>query len=639
MDLDFAFEGKSTSNVGPRSKISISLHTNGKKAEGRDKRERHLSTYDLIDKDYDELLLYSPASPHRKSMPSRSTAMDLKDSDSLKRGSMYRSSKEVGRIHNVRDSRNVEPDHSSDAFLSFEVIDSSPWDASKEVTFFPQPTKVPKSAVDSRLSRRENHELLDLSFRDLSQERSEISISCLPTEERGSLIGTEALEKMQVKEIKFSTHQLLSAGVDTNIVRGKNSPCTFSDPFSAKVGSSNTSCHAESGFLKTSSKTRFSSFKKMLDPIMKSKSLPKPIILEPETNRSTPSDALRSNRLKFFPKSLMNDFSRETRNIESVQESTGSDQVFQTATSLACLHAVLKWAPSHDPPLYEFFVKDPEDVLCAKIWKTENSFNWAYTFHRCKKRSKGCSLGKKDRDDLLPSLIAQMQVSCYLCSDVSGAGLFDNSAVTEFTLYDIDLARRNHAVERYHLPLSCNQTAIFTAADCPSEVNSLTEKEDYRSPVRHDSSDFDSEPSTSYPWAPSELKPNLEIAAIVIQIPFIKKGNLKILGAGDKYSSGHQKTRTTSGDHSSFSEVKVVTPMGRHGVPNSEEFGPSSLLDRWRFGGGCECGGWDMGCPILVFDTVNSDSAASVIGTRQPIVLLAKVWFILNKNLVFYFCD
>lgn len=216
-----------------------------------------------------------------------------------------------------------------------------------------------------------------------------------------------------------------------------------------------------------------------------------------------------------------------------------------------------------------------------------------------------------------------MQVSCYLCSDVSGAGSFDNSAVTEFTLYDIDLARRNNAVERYHLPLNFNQTAI-SSADCPSEVSSLTEKDDYRSPVRHDSPGFDSEPSTSYPWAPSELKPHLEIAAIVIQIPFVKKGNLKNLEAGDRYISGHQKTRTISDDHTNFAEVKVVTPMGRHGFPSSEEVGPSSLLDRWRFGGGCECGGWDMGCPILVFDTVNSESAASVIGTEQPIVLLAK---------------
>lgn len=395
MDLKFVFEGKSTPNVVPRSKISISSHTNGKKAEDRDKKEGRLSTYDLIDKDYGDLFLYNPASPRRKSMPSRSIAMDLKDSESLKRGSMYRSSKEVRRMRNVRDSRNVESEHINEAFLSFEVIDSSPWDASREVVFFPKRTKEPKSAVDSQLFRRGNQEFLDLSFRDLPEERSVISISCLPTEERGSLVEEEALEKMQVKEIKYSTHQRLSVGVDTNIVCEKDSPCTFSEPFSAPLGSSSTSYHAERGFLKSSSKTRFSSLKKMLDPIVKSKSLHNPIILEPETYRSPPSDAPRSSRLKIFPKSLMNDFLRETRNIGSVQKSNGSDQAFKTATSYAYLHAVLKWEPNHDLPLYEFFVKEPEDILCAKIWKTENSFNWAYTFHRCKNRSKGGSSSKK----------------------------------------------------------------------------------------------------------------------------------------------------------------------------------------------------------------------------------------------------
>ncbi|KAK1425600.1 hypothetical protein QVD17_20954 [Tagetes erecta] len=45
----------------------------------------------------------------------------------------------------------------------------------------------------------------------------------------------------------------------------------------------------------------------------------------------------------------------------------------------------------------------------------------------------------------------------------------------------------------------------------------------------------------------------------------------------------------------SFSTT-VILPDGRHGVPNKRE--PSPLVYRWRSGGVCACGGWDMGCRL-----------------------------------------
>ncbi|KAJ9548308.1 hypothetical protein OSB04_020851 [Centaurea solstitialis] len=40
----------------------------------------------------------------------------------------------------------------------------------------------------------------------------------------------------------------------------------------------------------------------------------------------------------------------------------------------------------------------------------------------------------------------------------------------------------------------------------------------------------------------------------------------------------------------------VILPGGSHGVPSKGE--PSPLIDRWRSGGACDCGGWDMGCRL-----------------------------------------
>ena len=44
----------------------------------------------------------------------------------------------------------------------------------------------------------------------------------------------------------------------------------------------------------------------------------------------------------------------------------------------------------------------------------------------------------------------------------------------------------------------------------------------------------------------------------------------------------------------------MVLPTGSHGLPSAESQGPSSLLDRWKHGGGCDCGGWDMACPLIL---------------------------------------
>ncbi|GFP99181.1 hypothetical protein PHJA_002062000 [Phtheirospermum japonicum] len=76
-----------------------------------------------------------------------------------------------------------------------------------------------------------------------------------------------------------------------------------------------------------------------------------------------------------------------------------------------------------------------------------------------------------------------------------------------------------------------------------------------------------------------------EIAAVVMQ-------DLRQLGKAEEGVS----------DISSDVKMHVLTPAGNHGLPIiSEKGGPARLLDRWRLGGGCDCGGWDMACPLDVF--------------------------------------
>ncbi|XP_023759065.1 uncharacterized protein LOC111907500 [Lactuca sativa] len=45
--------------------------------------------------------------------------------------------------------------------------------------------------------------------------------------------------------------------------------------------------------------------------------------------------------------------------------------------------------------------------------------------------------------------------------------------------------------------------------------------------------------------------------------------------------------------------MTAVLPGGHHSAPSKGE--PSPLIDRWRSGGACDCGGWDIGCRLRTF--------------------------------------
>ncbi|KAK8947505.1 hypothetical protein KSP40_PGU013159 [Platanthera guangdongensis] len=516
-----------------------------------------------------------------------------------------RGSKETGRNQKLRDGgKNADSYFNEDAFLSYELIDSTP-QCTSESFRFPQPKKEslvpihinPKSPTvnNSRFLPTSNMEFLDLSFRDLLVECSKISasypdVSPSCSSYSDSMLemcflgkeGPDFVDDLQV-ETKCNRNQFFSTGVDANTIYGGDAICILPKSSSTKVRISNSYAEkkmVKSGkeIIKSRLKSHLSPFKKLLNPIMKSKSPCNSSLIEPRTSSSIASNTTTSSKGKFFPKSLLNEISKTTQKIGTERNPRGSGQVIKTATFPTYLHAVLKWEFNRGDPSTEFSVKGPEDVLSAKIWKTDNPYNWVYTFHHCKLKRIMVRHGSKDRH-LQPSLIiGQMLVSCHLCSDVGESGPLDNTASTEFNLYDIAQARRNTAIQRSRCLLNSNQTSV---TECPLESNSSMETERPRHPFGLHSSEFHSDLSTSYPWASDDLPPNLEIASIVTQSP---------------------------------AYVKVVTPSARHGLPNREEVSASSLLDRSRFGGGCDCGGWDMGCPVVVFET----------GTEEPMVLFVK---------------
>jgi hypothetical protein len=114
-----------------------------------------------------------------------------------------------------------------------------------------------------------------------------------------------------------------------------------------------------------------------------------------------------------------------------------------------------------------------------------------------------------------------------------------------------------------------------------------------------------------------ELPTNQELAAIVVREqqrecqkkPVIGGWGLKFL---EKTGSNHPEGNEGTDDQNRKGAGKCITavvPRGYHGGVVSNNSGPTGLIERWRSGGRCDCGGWDLGCPIRVLE---NDSCSSL---------------------------
>ncbi|XP_022748182.1 uncharacterized protein LOC111297853 [Durio zibethinus] len=106
----------------------------------------------------------------------------------------------------------------------------------------------------------------------------------------------------------------------------------------------------------------------------------------------------------------------------------------------------------------------------------------------------------------------------------------------------------------------------------------------------------------------AKFTPNTELAAVVIKMPgesndvqqgdkdIMKKGFIECLATGG--------CNCNSMENASFNSTTVIVPLGVHSLPNRGI--PSPLIDRWKSGGLCDCGGWDVGCKIRILSNQNS---------------------------------
>lgn len=108
--------------------------------------------------------------------------------------------------------------------------------------------------------------------------------------------------------------------------------------------------------------------------------------------------------------------------------------------------------------------------------------------------------------------------------------------------------------------------------------------------------------------APAKFTPNTELAAVVLKMPGestdIQEDEGNIMKKCSTECLGMDGCSCNSAENTSFNSTTVILPGGFHSLPNKGI--PSPLIDRWKSGGLCDCGGWDIGCKLRILSNQNS---------------------------------
>ncbi|RVW16311.1 hypothetical protein CK203_067713 [Vitis vinifera] len=549
LDMELDFEKYCSLGLSPRTVLPSNQRYLGIGKRNTKEKPARRSNLLSIEEDFAEISFGDFHSFSCKSIPYRPVGVE--GNVELKRGSIYQSSEEVRKKKKMDEEDPVlEEKRSPVKSLNSDLNASS--------------VRKPCSQVFSLPSSPGHF----LTRGGSSDGFSEIGLN-LDNRENHS---AESAERDSIRDSKFKCDDVVGPQNDSNDLLERETVLTLYKSLSAKVALPHSPSRSESDYSRTSPKARFNPIRKMFDPFTKSKSQRSPLhsVVKPGGVTKGPASG-RNN--KTFRKSLLHDFANTTQHVELASQFAKKEfHHYAVPCSPAHLHGHLKLETKHGVPFFEFSLKHPEDVLVAKTWKVNNAFNWVYTFHSIRNRKK---------------------------SNASGWGLKDSNKETSM-------------VDRCKCPVTCVQNYKMAAEPAKGSNEGLAgqslELDDVsddavklKCQTNHASNHDDFDAAVPYPWAPANLHPDLEIAAIVIQK---KKDVLDMSPA----------------------KVKVVTASGNHGLPSGDSRGPSSLLDRWRLGGGCDCGGWDMACPLIVFDnpSILSVEDCPLMENPQPLELFVQ---------------
>uniref|UniRef100_A0ACD5WRP6 Uncharacterized protein n=6 Tax=Avena sativa TaxID=4498 RepID=A0ACD5WRP6_AVESA len=264
-------------------------------------------------------------------------------------------------------------------------------------------------------------------------------------------------------------------------------------------------------------------------------------------------------------------------------------------------------------PHFELSLDDPPAAYTASPSKpphNDKAVDYVYLFHSGEQ-------GKKDwmgNSSNVSKLVGKMKVSSslLLSSDKS------SSVETEFVMYGSpdDYLRQMHST----YSVTKGKGLVQRVAEIMRSPNnaSSSPKHAWGKPGKSPLQQFnelrgetlEGEPrgageSGLVSLATDDLPTNQEIAAIVVSEkrcshwaePAVGGWGLKFLE-----KARVEESEDTNVENKNAGCITAIIPRGYHGGVASKNGGPSGLVERWRSGGRCDCGGWDFGCPIRVLN-------------------------------------
>ncbi|CAN6460394.1 unnamed protein product [Victoria cruziana] len=299
----------------------------------------------------------------------------------------------------------------------------------------------------------------------------------------------------------------------------------------------------------------------------------------------------------------------------SSSKTTDSNQ-----SSLAISRGFLQCIWEGGIPHFVFSSDGQDKVYLASPWRVETTedkaLDWIYLFHmkasRREKRINGSTCGSE--------FVGKMKVSSSVSLDCDNAS---KSVETEYVLFGVT-GKHNEEIKQVMVNLNPIRektkgmqkmvTGIFRTPHSRLQPHSN---------LIPSSSIYDEFPEILfYKYKKNlsdtavekllmrQLIPNLEMAAMVVKVRIDQNTNqetpiggwgLKFLKKreGDSGFSSNGNRPMQKCKDNLITGMTILVPEDFHGGPHGE---PSTLLDRWRSGGHCDCGGWDVGCPIRVLD-------------------------------------
>ncbi|XP_031502397.1 uncharacterized protein LOC116265716 [Nymphaea colorata] len=291
----------------------------------------------------------------------------------------------------------------------------------------------------------------------------------------------------------------------------------------------------------------------------------------------------------------------------------------QSSSCLSFFRGVLQCSWEGGVPHFIFSLDDKGKVYGAKPWRIESSkdksLDWIYLFY-----NKGRGHKQINGIDHISDIVGKMKVSSLLSLDCDNVNQLRFE--TEYVLFGVS-ARCHEEFRQDMSPVNMDGkknkgmqkivSDLFKASHqskprtiTKSVLSSSNNDDHSQTGSRSKGTDFNHLNAENLLM--NQLIPNLELAAVVVKGCLNHRNNqesafggwgLKFLKEREVGNSNEPVERSKG---KSTANITVLVPEDFHGGPMTRNGGPSSLIERWRSGGGCDCGGWDLGCPLKVLD-------------------------------------